>query len=228
MKILVVDDDRVLADVITFMLVKEGFDVIKAYDGASALERWEQAKPDLVVLDVNLPVRDGFEVCRQIRSQGDTPIIMLTVQSEERDIINGFEEGVDDYITKPFSPAQFIARVKAVLRRSRGKEVLSKIEVGDLRMIPGHRQVWIRDQECPVALTHLENRLLEHLMINSGQVLTFDMIIDSVWGPGAADRDMLRQLVHRLRVKIEDDPADPHYLHTYPGLGYGLLERGTG
>ena len=223
MKILVVDDDRVLADVITFMLHKEGYEVIQAYDGAAGLERWEKDDPDLLILDVNMPKMDGFEVCRRIRSQSDTPVLMLTVKGEEDDILSGFEIGVDDYIVKPFSPSQLVARVKAILRRSRGKLTPPEIEVGNLKLHPRKRQVWVGEEQEPIPLTHLENRLLEYLMINAGQVLTIDMIIDNVWGPSGADRDMLRQLVHRLRSKIENDAANPVYVRTVPGLGYGIF-----
>jgi DNA-binding response OmpR family regulator len=223
MKILVVDDDRVLADVVTFMLTKEGYQVVQAYDGLMALERWKDHKPDLIVLDVNMPKMDGFEVCRQIRAEDDTPILMLTVKGEEEDILSGFEIGADDYIVKPFSPGQLVARVKAILRRAKGKNPLPEIEVGDLKFYPDKRSLDIKARPDPITLTHLENRLLEYLMINAGRVLTTEMIIDHVWGPGGADRDMLRQLVHRLRLKIEDDPAEPVYLKTVPGLGYGMM-----
>ena len=223
MKILVVDDDRVLADVVTFMLHKEGYQVIQAFDGLMALERWKEDQPDLVVLDVNMPKMDGFEVCKKIRAEDDTPILMLTVKGEEEDILSGFEIGADDYIVKPFSPGQLVARVKAILRRATGKTPLPEIEVGDLKFYPDKRTVEIKPNPEPVMLTHLENRLLEYLMINAGRVLTMEMIIDHVWGPGGADRDMLRQLVHRLRLKIEEDPAEPVYIKTVPGLGYGMM-----
>jgi DNA-binding response OmpR family regulator len=225
MKILVVDDDRVLADVISFMLRKEGFAVIQAHDGAAGLERWVEDDPDLIILDVNLPKIGGFEVCRRIRAQSDTPVLMLTVRSEEEDIIGGFELGVDDYIVKPFSPRQLVARVKAILRRAGGHQVLSELQVGGLNLVPGKRELVVGQDSEPVSLTPLEYRLLEYLMINHGQVLTFEMIIDDVWGPGAADRDMLRQLVHRLRIKIEPDPTQPQYIQTVPGLGYGLVVK---
>ena len=223
MKILVVDDDRVLADVVTFMLHKEGYQVIQAFDGMMALERWREDEPDLIVLDVNMPKMDGFEVCRQIRAEDDTPILMLTVKGEEEHILAGFEIGADDYIVKPFSPGQLVARVKAIIRRAKGKNPLPEIEVGDLKIYPDKRSLHFKSRQDLISLTHLENRLLEYLMINAGRVLTIEMIIDHVWGPGGADRDMLRQLVHRLRLKIEEDPADPAYIKTVPGLGYGML-----
>ena len=222
MKALVVDNDRVLADVVAFTLRREGFEVILAYDGATGLQRWQETQPDLVVLDVNMPKMDGFEVCRQIRAQADTPILLLTVRGEEDDIVAGLELGADDYIVKPFSPRQLVARAKAVLRRAGGRPAPLELAVGDLRLVSNKREVYCGDQGEPVALTHLENRLLECLMINAGRVLTFDSIIDHVWGPAAADRDMLRQLVHRLRSKIEPDVSNPVYIQTVPGLGYGL------
>ena len=225
MKILVVDDDRVLADVITFMLHKEGFEVIQANDGAAALERWENEQPDLIILDVNMPKIGGFEVCRRIRAKSNTPILLLTVRGEEEDILDGFELGADDYIVKPFSPRQLVARVKALLRRAGGKTSQGDLQVGQLELIPGKRELIVNPGNKKISLTPLENRLLEYLMINPGQVLTFEMIIDNVWGPSAADRDMLRQLVHRLRIKIEPDPAEPVFIHSVPGLGYGLLGK---
>jgi DNA-binding response OmpR family regulator len=225
MKILVVDDDRVLADVITFMLHKEGFEVIKAFDGFTALERWQEEQPDLLILDVNMPKMGGFEVCRRIRAQSDTPILMLTVRGEEEDILGGFELGADDYIVKPFSPRQLVARVKAILRRSGTRVTQKELQVGDLILYPGRREVVLVGQEEALSLTHLENQLLEYLMINAGQVLTVEMIIDQVWGPSGADRDMLRQLVHRLRTKIEPEPSEPVYIQTVPGLGYGFLKK---
>ena len=223
MKILVVDDDRVLADVIAFTLRREGFDVIQAYDGATGLQRWADEQPDLIILDVNMPKVDGFEVCRQVRSQADTPIILLTVRGEEDDIVGGLEIGADDYIVKPFKPRQLMARVKTILRRAGGHPPRRELHVGDLKLLPGKREVILGPENIPVSLTHLENKLLECLMINAGQVLTFDTIIDYVWGPASGDRDMLRQLVRRLRAKIEPNPSEPIYIQTVPGLGYGLV-----
>jgi DNA-binding response OmpR family regulator len=224
MKILVVDDDRVLADVVAFTLRREGFEVIQAYDGAAGLRRWMDEHPDLLILDVNMPKMNGFELCQRIRSEADTPIILLTVRGEEDDIVGGLEIGADDYIVKPFSPRQLAARVKAIIRRTSKQPSPADLQVGDLNLIPDKREVVLSAETEPISLTHLENRLLECLVINAGQVLTFNTIIDHVWGPAGADRDMLRQLIHRLRIKIEPDPSDPTYIQTVPGLGYGLLK----
>ena len=222
MKALIVDDDRVLADVVAFTLRREGFEVIQAYDGATGLARWASEQPDLVVLDVNMPKVDGFEVCRRIRAQADTPILLLTVRGEEDDIVAGLEIGADDYIVKPFSPRQLVARAKAILRRSGGQPTPTEMFSGDLSFAPAKREVILSPEADPVSLTPLESRLLECLLLNAGQVLTFDTIINQVWGAGGADRDMLRQLIRRLRAKIEPDPSQPTYIQTVPGLGYGI------
>jgi DNA-binding response OmpR family regulator len=227
MKALIVDDDRVLADVVAFALRREGFQVIQAFDGLTALQRWAEDKPDLIVLDVNLPKMDGFTVCQRIRKVSDTPIILLTVRSEDDDIVYGLDLGADDYIAKPFSPRQLVARAHAVLRRTGQNSVFSPVQAGDLSLAATRREVRIGDEE-PVSLTSLEGRLLHYLMVNAGQVMTIDAIIDHVWGPQGGDRDMLRQLVRRLRSKIEPDPAQPKYIRTIPGLGYGLLVNGQG
>jgi len=232
MKALVVDDDRVLADLVAFALRREGFDVIQAHDGEAALRRWTEEQPDLVVLDVNLPKLDGFAVCRRIRSQADTPsggaqtaIIMLTVRSEEDDLVRGLEMGADDYIAKPFSPRQLVARAQAVLRRTGRALAPSLRQAGQLTLDPSRREVRVaqlHDEGNPVALTPLECRLLDYLMANAGRVLTTESIIDHVWGPEGGDRDMVRQLIRRLRAKIEPDPTRPTYIETVAGLGYGL------
>jgi len=222
MKVLIVDDDRVLADVVGFALRREGFQVIQAFDGLSALQRWAEDKPDLIVLDVNLPKMDGFTVCQRIRKEADTPIIMLTVRGEDDDIVHGLELGADDYIPKPFSPRQLVARAQAVLRRAGQATSPAPREAGNLHLSTSRREVRIGESE-PIALTVLEGRLLDCLIINSGQILTFDALIDHVWGAQGGDRDMLRQLVRRLRRKIEIDPANPAYIQTVPGLGYGFI-----
>lgn len=226
MKALIVDDDRVLADVVAFTLRREGFEVIQAYDGPTAIRRWSAEQPDIIILDVNMPTMDGFAVCRHIRERADTPIILLTVRGEEDDIVKGLEIGADDYIVKPFSPRQLVARASAVLRRAGQTTTSPILKVGEVVIDSNQRKVTIGARE-PISLTPLESRLLDYLMINAGHVLTTDAIIDHVWGPGGGDRDMLRQLVRRLRSKIETDPADPTYIKTIPGLGYGFLRNQT-
>lgn len=235
MKALIVDDDRVLADVLAFTLRREGFQIVQAFDGEAALQRLIEEQPDLILLDVNMPRLDGFAVCRRIREQADTPIILLTVRGEEDDIVRGLELGADDYITKPFSPRQLVARAQAVMRRS-GKAAAPAVrQVGDLCLDPSRRELRIAGGEReaqpagePVALTALESRLLDYFLLNAGHVLTSEAIINHVWGAGGADRDMLRQLVRRLRGKIaqarggDADSPRPPYIETVPGLGYGL------
>lgn len=221
MKALIVDDDRVLADLVAFTLQREGFEVIKAYDGEMALRHWRADQPELVVLDVNLPDTDGFALCRQMRQEADTPIIMLTVRGEDEDVVRGLELGADDYIHKPFSPRQLVARIQAVLRRAGKTTVPAVRRVGDLTLDVSRREVQIGPDKI-VPLTSLETKLLDYLMLNVGHVLTGDSIIDHVWGAEGADRDMLRQLVYRLRHKIEPDPTNPRYIETVSGLGYGL------
>jgi DNA-binding response OmpR family regulator len=226
MKALIVDDDRVLADVVAFTFRREGFEVIQAYDGPTAIRRWSEEHPDIVILDVNMPTMDGFTVCRHIRERSNTPIILLTVRGEEDDIVEGLEIGADDYIVKPFSPRQLVARANAVLRRAGQTTISPILQVGELTFDSSQRRVTIGAGD-PISLTPLEGRLLDYLMANAGHVLTTDAIIDHVWGPGGGDRDMLRQLVRRLRSKIETDPADPNYIKTIPGLGYGFTRNQT-
>ncbi len=236
MKALIVDDDRTLADVVAFTLKRAGFEVVQAYDGEAALRRWVEEEPDLVVLDVNLPKMDGFTVCRRMREQSDTPILLLTVRGEDDDIVQGLELGADDYITKPFSPRQLVARAQAVLRRAGKSPAPAVRKVGVLRLATSRREMQIGEGEI-ITLTPLESRLLDYLILNAGHVLTAEAIIDHVWGPEGADRDMLRQLVRRLRGKIAQgcatgagpkstnasDEIGPVYIDTVPGLGYGLV-----
>lgn len=228
MKVLVVDDDRVLADLVSFTLRRAGYEAMNAGDAASALRRWTEDQPDFIILDVNLPgtaeLQDGFAICRRIRSESDVPIILLTVRGEEKDIVYGLEAGADDYILKPFSPRQLVARIQAVTRRSQGTSNSrpATFSVDGLEFNPKLREV-IVEGTAPKTLTQLESRLLEALMINAGQALTFDDLISDVWGPGGGTAEMLRQLVRRLRSKVEKDPASPHYIQNLPGLGYAFL-----
>ena len=222
MKALVAEDDRVLADLIAFTLRREGFQVYLAYDGESALQQWRDSRPDIIVLDLNLPKVDGFTVCSRIRTEDDTPIIMLTVRSEEDDIVRGLGVGADDYVLKPFSPRQLVARIQSVLRRS-GKSLLPAVYRAGEMTLDSNRRELQTGQNKAIRLTSLENRLLRYLMMNTGHIVTHEAIIGQVWGPEGGDRDMLRQLVRRLRRKIELDPAQPAYIENVPGRGYGLM-----
>jgi DNA-binding response OmpR family regulator len=226
MKILVVDDDLVLSDVVTFTLEREGFQVVRAFDGEAALHMWASEQPDLLVLDINLPKLDGFSVCRRIRQEAETPILMLTVRGEE-DIIRGLNLGSDDYITKPYSPRQLNARIQAILRRAGKSAAPTTRQVGDLILDPTRREIRRAGGES-VTLTPLEAQLLDYLMLNTGHVFTTEAIIAQVWGMQGSDRDGLRQLVRRLRSKIaqaagESSPANLPLIETVPGLGYGLV-----
>lgn len=228
MKALVVDDDRVLADLVAFTLRREGFEVIQAQDGETAWERWLFEKPDIVILDVNLPktipVMDGFAILRKIREKSDTPVILLTVRGEEDDIVQGLKLGADDYVVKPFSPRQFVARIEAVMRRSGRDSHPDQIQAGDLFLDTNRREVRMNDKRI-VNLTALETRLLEYMMLYADHILTIQDLTSYIWGPGCGDRGMLRQLVRRVRMKIETNPAHPTYIETVPGKGYGFRVR---
>ncbi|MEJ2550404.1 MAG: response regulator transcription factor [Anaerolineales bacterium] len=222
MKALIVDDDLALADVVSFTMRRAGFEVIVAHDGQTALDRWREAEPDLIILDINLPKLNGLAVCQRIRSEASTPIIILSVRGEEDDVVKGLELGADDYIVKPFSPRQLVARSEAVLRRSETKPISNApLTAGDLTLDLTRNEIKSSDK-APIRLTKLETRLMEIMMINPGQVLHFDMLIDSIWGPASGDRVMLKQLVYRLRRKVEPDPAKPCLLITISGIGYSL------
>jgi DNA-binding response OmpR family regulator len=221
MKTLIVDDDRTLAEVIAFTFKREGFDVIMAEEGMAALRRWAEDDPDLIILDVNLPKANGFDVCHQIREQDDTPIILLTVRDSDDDVVRGLEMGADDYITKPFSPKQLIARTHAVLRRAKKRFPVKVRRVGGIHLDLNRHEITIHGNK-PIPLTTLEHRLIECLIMNAGETVTADFISDYVWGPLKGNRDMLRQLVHRLRNKIEPDPTNPAIIETISGVGYTL------
>ena len=220
MKALIVDDDLALADVLSFTMRRAGFEVIVAHDGLAALERWRSDDPDLIVLDLNLPRLDGNKVCQQIRQESKTPIIMLTVRGEDDDVVRGLEMGADDYIVKPFSPRQLVARAEAVLRRANTPALApGLLAAADLTLDTGRTRVR-RGEQTVAQLTRLEGRLLEALMLNAGQVVPTDSLIDAVWGPAGGDRAMLKQLVYRLRQKLEVDPSQPRYLQYVSGAGY--------
>ena len=220
MKILVVDDDAELRGLIAFALRQAGYLVLEAPDGPSGLAAFAVEKPDLVLLDVNMPRVNGFDVLERIRAAGSTtPVMMLTVRSAEEDHVRGLDLGADDYLTKPFSPKTLLARVRALLRRA-GVERPSPLASGVFVLDTEMQTVRVRGAD-PVRLTNLELRLLQLLLTNDGRPQTVDKLTAHVWGHrGLGDRQLLKQLVHRLRQKIERDPAAPVHLQTLSGVGY--------
>lgn len=228
MKVLVVDDDRVIADLVVFTLRRAGYEAVIANDATSTMRRWTEDNPDLIILDINLPgapgLENGFAICKRIRSEADTPIILLTVRAEEEDIVRGLEAGADDYVLKPFSPRQLMARVQAVLRRfqaTNAAQPAAALSADGLEFDPKLREVTLADGTIK-SLTQLESRLLAALMLNAGHALTTDDLISDVWGASGGSAEMLRQLVKRLRSKVETDSTDPHYIQNLPGLGYAF------
>lgn len=228
-KILVVDDEKPISDIIKFNLEKEDYEVVTAFDGEEALEKVETEDPDLVVLDVMLPKIDGLEVMREIRKTHSMPVIMVTAKEDEIDKVLGLEMGADDYVTKPFSNRELVARVKANLRRqtavSEPQETESKkegnITVGDLTIHPDAYYVTKRGEV--IELTHREFELLYYLAKHAGQVQTREHLLEKVW-----DFDYLGDVrtvdvtIRRLREKIEDKPSHPNYIITRRGIGYYL------
>jgi DNA-binding response OmpR family regulator len=221
MRVLVVEDDLALAGVLSYSLRQEGYEVVAAHDGLTAIEKWQSEAPDLIILDLNLPRLDGLAVCRQVRAQTDIPIIILSVRDKEDDVVLGLELGADDYVVKPFSPRELLARVKAALRRTDGAVIPGPISAAGLTLERERLELHGVDAE-PIQLSVLEARLLEALMLDAGHVLPADALITAVWGPHDADRTILKQLVYRLRRKLEPDPSHPVYIETVPGVGYAF------
>lgn len=221
MKILVVDDDRELRELIGFVLRQAGYQVVDAADGPAAVAQHAQEKPDLVILDVNLPGFDGFEVCRRLRALADTPVMMLSVRGEEADQVRGLDLGADDYLTKPFSPKTLVARVRARLRRG-SNERSSPLGASAIVLDPDVQTVSVSGA-APSRLTNLEFRLLQLLVAHPNRTVPPERLLRHVWGSRTSqDRQILKQLVHRVRQKIETDPAAPRYLKTVSGVGYRL------
>ncbi|GIN72442.1 DNA-binding response regulator [Bacillus sp. J14TS2] len=225
-KILVVDDEKPIADILQFNLKKEGFTVQCAYDGDEALQLVEEMKPDMILLDIMLPNRDGMEVCREVRKKYNMPIIMLTAKDSEIDKVLGLELGADDYVTKPFSARELIARVKANLRRhtqvqSSEDEGNNEITVGALTIHPD-AYVVTKNGET-IELTHREFELIHYLAKHIGQVMTREHLLQTVWGYDYfGDVRTVDVTVRRLREKVEDNPSHPMWIVTRRGVGYYL------
>jgi two-component system response regulator RegX3 len=221
-KILVVEDEESVLDPLELLLTKEGYSIVTARDGKEALEKFDQSSPDLILLDLMLPEISGTQVCRQIRSKSSVPIIMLTAKDTEVDKVVGLELGADDYIVKPYSKAELVARIKAVLRRQNNESVssdLGLITAGPVSIDIDRHLVTINGSTISLPLKEFE--LLEFLARNKGRVLTRTQLIDRVWGSDYfGDTKTLDVHVKRLRAKIEKDPANPVYIQTIRGLGY--------
>jgi two-component system, OmpR family, response regulator RegX3 len=222
--ILVVDDEQSYRDALAVALEREGFDVELAADGAEAIERFDAARPALVLLDVMLPQISGIDVCRELRSRSKVPIIMVTARNAEIDAVVGLEVGADDYISKPFRLRELVARVRAALRRHAGRDepgidATEVIDVGDVSLDGGRHEVFVRGELVAMPLKEFE--LLELLLTNAGRVLTRDVLIDRIWGPNYfGDTKTLDVHIKRLRAKVEDDPSRPSRIVTVRGVGY--------
>jgi two-component system response regulator RegX3 len=220
-RIMVVEDEESFSEALSFMLKREGYEVEVAADGNDALEAFEQRGADLILLDLMLPGVSGLEVCRIIRTKSQVPIIMLTAKDGEIDKVVGLELGADDYVTKPFSSRELLARVRSVLRRNGEPEelVASTVEAGPVRMDVDRHVVTVRGQAVAMPLKEFD--LLELLVRNAGRVLTRAQLIDRVWGADyVGDTKTLDVHVKRLRAKVEEDPGSPVHLVTVRGLGY--------
>ncbi|OYO24433.1 DNA-binding response regulator [Enemella dayhoffiae] len=219
-RVLVVEDEESYREALAYMLRKEGFDVIEASNGQQGLEEFDRNGADIVLLDLMMPGLPGTEVCRQLRLRGTVPVIMVTARDAEVDKVVGLELGADDYVTKPFSHRELVARIRAVLRRGQDVELVPDVvESGGVRMDVERHTVSVNGE--PVRLALKEFELLEMLLRNAGRVMTRGQLIDRIWGADyVGDTKTLDVHVKRLRSKIEPDPAQPKYLVTVRGLGY--------
>jgi DNA-binding response OmpR family regulator len=221
-RVLVADDDPLIQRLIRTHLDRAGFRVLSAADGEEALDVAAAEQPDLIVLDLMLPKLDGFDVCKRIREFSLVPVVMLTARGEQVDKLRGFEAGADDYLTKPFAPAELLARVRAVLRRAQQGGPASApavVRCGDLTIDFVRRRVLVKSE--PVKLTPTEFQLLQQLALNVGKVLSHAELLTRVWGPEYRDdRDYLWAYVRHLRRKLEPDPERPQHILSEPGYGY--------
>ncbi len=229
MTILVAEDEESFVEALELGLTREGFTVEVARDGQEAVDKFEMIQPDLILLDLMLPKMSGIDVCRTIRASSQVPIIMVTAKSTEIDTVVGLEVGADDYVTKPYSMRELVARIRAVLRRHQGEEMPATprdrtLKRGEVFLDPERHEVSVRNKLVKLPLKEFE--LLELLMNNAGKVLTRDMIIDRIWGAYySGDTKTLDVHVKRLRSKIERDPSSPKLITTIRGLGYRFEDQ---
>ncbi|WGT46806.1 response regulator transcription factor [Tessaracoccus lacteus] len=220
-RILIIEDEESYREALSFMLGKEGFEVVTASDGTQGIALFDAQGADLVLLDLMMPGISGLEVCRQLRARSGVPIVMVTARDAEVDKVVGLEIGADDYVTKPFSHRELVARIRAVLRRGQEQAVLlpDVVEVGGVRLDVERHQVVVDGNDVHLALREFE--LLELLLRNAGRVMTRGQLIDRIWGSNyVGDTKTLDVHVKRLRAKVEQDPAEPRRLVTVRGLGY--------
>ena len=219
-RVLLIEDEDAYRETVGYLLRKEGFDVVEAADGTIGLAEFERGGADIVLLDLMMPGLPGTEVCRRLRARSSVPVIMVTARDDEIDKVVGLELGADDYVTKPFSHRELVARIRAVLRRGQDFELEPDVlEVDDVRMDVERHEVWVRGEPVKLALKEFE--LLEILLRNAGRVMTRGQLIDRIWGADyVGDTKTLDVHVKRLRAKIEADPAVPVHLVTVRGLGY--------
>jgi len=223
MKVLLAEDDSDLLDLLTYALRREGYTVLSAMDGSQALKRWEAEPPDIVLLDANLPKTDGYEVCRRIRHDGKVPVIMLTARDEEEDVLRGFRLGADDYITKPFSARQLIARMTAVLRRSQAdpyRQPTREVRIGDVLLDLQSYSVKAQDRE--IQLTPLEFRILYLLGVNEGRVIPYSRLVEYAWGYEGGDSSLLKTHICHIRQKLNLSAGKNGGIRAVPGVGYSL------
>ncbi|HEX4074388.1 MAG TPA: response regulator transcription factor [Candidatus Acidoferrales bacterium] len=218
-KILIVDDEPQIRRVLRTTLTSHGYTVAEARSGDEALEEIRHERPDLILLDVNMPGRSGLETCSEIRASGDIPIIMLTVRNSERDKVQALDAGADDYVVKPFGVEELMARIRAALRRVAPPESVAPFLSADLKIDFEKRTVMVKGQ--PVRLTPKEFELLRHLVANQGKAIAHRRLLQAVWGPDYGEEtEYLRVFINQLRKKIEPDPSKPRYIHTEPWIGY--------
>jgi DNA-binding response OmpR family regulator len=225
MKVLIVDDDLALTDVLSFTMRRAGYEVVPANDGLTALERWESEAPDLVILDLNLPHLDGLEVCRQIREKSEIPIVILSVRDRDEDVAAGLRCGADDYIVKPFSPKQLVARIESVLRpdfQTRSPSEL--LQVGPITFNPSQKELHYGRQKTAY-LTRLESRLIEILIRHCGETVSYQELIEYIWGSKRGDLSALKELAYSLRRKVEEHLASPLQIDQVNGEGYSLTPK---
>jgi DNA-binding response OmpR family regulator len=223
LKVLVVDDDADLLDLLVYALRREGYTLLTAADGAQALRRYEADQPDLVLLDVTIPKMNGFEVCRRMRQAAETPIILLTARDEEEDVLRGLQLGADDYVTKPFSPKQLLARMKTVLRRCRADrydQPAREVRCGDLVLELDTQQVTKAGRA--VQLTPLEFRILFLLAMNAGRIIPYGRLVEYVWGYDGGEAGQLKTHVCHIRQKLGLEPGQPGGIRAVTGVGYSL------